>query len=665
MKIGTLLIYAMILFMLGGCSFFGMPAVSPQNNTVISFTPTPVQVPTRRFETKTPEATPTLEARTLVICLGSQPETLYPYGGQMLAMQSVLEAVYDGPIDRNSFGYRPVILKKLPNLLDGDAQIQPVLVQEGDLIVDDNGELNLLSMGDVIHPAGCQSPDCAISYAGGEVEMDQMVVTFTLLENLIWADGEPLTAHDSEYSYRLDADPDTPTDKYLIMRTASYEAIDELTTRWVSLPGFLDQTYFLNFWTPFPEHVWGQYTASELLEEESAEKPLSWGPYVIEEWKDGAYILMSRNPNYFRAYQGLPKFDQLIFRFIGDDPDVNLSLLLSGECDVLDQDASYFLKESSTIISSQAEQEIKAYFVPAPVWEYIYFSLQPSETWQGFSAKGAFQDLRLRQAIALCLDRQRVVDDVFFGQSHVPIGYLPAVHPLFNSHLPTYGFDVEAGSALLDEIGWIDDDNNSTTPRLYQGGDERIRPGTELAFYYWTTTSEVRTKVTQILAESLAQCGIVANVQQWTPEAFFSEGPSGPLYSRSFDILQFSFRTGELPPCDSWLTENIPGDPILTDINGNLLYPLGWSGVNISGFSNPEFDQACKTALSLLPGQSGYTEAHLEAQEAFARELPSIPLFTYVKLAVTRPDMCGFIIDSTAYSEMWNIEAFDYGSGCK
>ena len=51
-------------------------------------------------------------------------------------------------------------------------------------------------------------------------------------------------------------------------------------------------------------------------------------------------------------------------------------------------------------------------------------------------------------------------------------------------------------------------------------------------------------------------------------------------------------------------------------------------------------------------------------QEIFASELPVIPLYLRLKLAVTRPDMCGFTLDPTAISEMWNIEAFDFGEDC-
>lgn len=58
-------------------------------------------------------------------------------------------------------------------------------------------------------------------------------------------------------------------------------------------------------------------------------------------------------------------------------------------------------------------------------------------------------------------------------------------------------------------------------------------------------------------------------------------------------------------------------------------------------------------------------ENHLKALEIFAKDLPAIPLYRCLKFAVTRLDRCGFGLDPTADSEMWNIEAFSYGPGCR
>ena len=87
----------------------------------------------------------------------------------------------------------------------------------------------------------------------------------------------------------------------------------------------------------------------------------------------------------------------------------------------------------------------------------------------------------------------------------------------------------------------------------------------------------------------------------------------------------------------------------------------GWGGQNDPGFADAAYDAACNEALGSLPGQPAYEAAHKEVQAIFAEQLPVAPLYLRLKLAVTRPDMCGFIMDPTANSEFWNIEMFDYG----
>jgi len=77
---------------------------------------TPVQV--IRNVTPTPEPT---GPRTLVICEANESGSLYDFETDNISAYVILAAVYDGPIDSNSYGYQPVILEKLPNLADGDA----------------------------------------------------------------------------------------------------------------------------------------------------------------------------------------------------------------------------------------------------------------------------------------------------------------------------------------------------------------------------------------------------------------------------------------------------------------------------------------------------------------------------------------------------------------
>jgi peptide/nickel transport system substrate-binding protein len=215
--------------------------------------------------TPAPEVPTEVAPRTLVVCLGQEPDTLFLYGSNMLATSQVQNAIWDGPIDANSFDYQPVILEKLPSLADGDALINAVPVAEGDTVVTDAAEIATLTAttadaeGTKVRPAGCRSTDCAVVYDGTNVtEMDQMEVTFKWLPGLLWSDGTPLTAADSVYDFELNGDPDVPAaSRYLYDHTASYAAPDELTNVWTGLPGYMDATYFINVWQPLPQHILG------------------------------------------------------------------------------------------------------------------------------------------------------------------------------------------------------------------------------------------------------------------------------------------------------------------------------------------------------------------------------------------------------------------------
>ncbi len=338
--------------------------------------------------TPEPEMPTEAEPRTLVLCLGQEFDTLYIYGGNMAAALNIQNAIYDGPIDTNTFAYQPVILEKLPSIADGDAVIQAVDVAEGDSVVDNDGNPATLTAkttdaaGTIVRPAGCRAADCAVEYDGTNVtQMDQMVVTFKLLPDLLWSDGTPLKASDSVYSWVLNADPDTPTaSRYTFEHSASYEATDDVTTVWTGLPGFMDATYYINFTQPLPEHVMGQYTAADIVTNFQAQQMwLGWGPYIIDEYVPGEAVYAHKNPNYFRADEGLPKFENMIYRFIGEDANAAIAALLAGDCDVIDQTTS-LEGQSELLLELQASGQLNPTFVTGTVWEHIDWNEQPVES---------------------------------------------------------------------------------------------------------------------------------------------------------------------------------------------------------------------------------------------------------------------------------------------
>lgn len=599
----------------------------------------------------TPTPQPVVEGpRTLVICQGEEPETLYIYdsqAGQALASKHIQEAIYDGPIDNRSFDFQPVILEKLPSLGEGDAVIETVTMETGDLVVDDADQVVILEPGVVVRPAGCYSSECAVEFTGDPLEMEQMVVTFQLREGLSWSDGEPLTVNDSVYSFELLKDPDTPANRYTTDRTASYEASDDYTVVWIGLPGFRDTTYFTNFWPPLPEHIWGDLTALELVEaDESTRMPMGWGPYTITEWVAGDHITLVKNENYWRADEGLPYFDSVIFQFVGQDADANLAALLAGQCDVVDQTAQLD-SQGRLLLELEAVGKLNAVFANDTIWEHVDFGIDPAPSYE---RPDFFQDVRVRRALAYCMDRQRVVEEVMGGQSVVLDTYLSPSHPLYEADVRQYPFDPVAGSELLEEAGWIDDDGDPATPRIAQDV-EGVPDGTLLEFSYYVANSPRQQEAAGLLRASMAECGVQANVEIWDRPEYTAPGPEGPIFGRSFDVSHFAWVwvAGVEPPCNLYLSSAIPSEE------------NGWDGANVSGFTDEEYDAACLDALQLLPGQPNYERHHREAQTIFAEQLPVVPLYPWFKLAATNPELRGFEMDITARSEMWNIEEFRYG----
>ena len=632
----------LLIFLISAC---GLPFSGGSAVSTVDVTPTPMLA-------STPAA-----PRVLTVCLGSEPNTLYPFAGPNDAALSVLAAIDDGPIDTISYENVPVILKKLPSFADGDAQIKPVTVSAGSLIVDAGGNLTSLTVGTRVRPASCRADGCAITYDGvTALQMDQMIVNFSLRSDITWSDGTPLTAEDSAYAYQLAADKNAKGSRFLIDRTQAYEATDTTTTQWWGIPGFIDPTFSTNFWSPAPKHVWSKFTASDLPQIDVASRsPIGWGPYMIQEWVAGDHITLTKNPYYFRASEGYPKFDQVTFRFI-PDPNAAISELTAGRCDVLDPSINL---DTQIALLQQLQQsgQAQALFAPGMSIEWLGLGINPASYDDGYNTeKGDRQNIladpRTRQAIAFCLDRQKVVDTVLFGQSSVPNSFTPPDHPLYDASLPAYHFDPAAGSQLLEQVGWKDLDGNPATPRLAVSV-KNVAAGTPLVLNYFTTSTAQRRQAVDIFTQSLAQCGIGVKVQYYSQNDLYTSGPLGPLFGRSFDLVQYAMSTTDTePPCNWFMSNEIPNAQ------------NHWIGLNVSGYKNPDYDTACNTARSALPSEKSFTDSYHQAQAIFASELPSIPLYYRLKVAAARADLCHFDLDASA-NPLWNIEAFDMGPACK
>jgi peptide/nickel transport system substrate-binding protein len=595
--------------------------------------------------TPAPTATPA-GPTTLNICSSEEPSSLYLYADNSEAARAIRQAIYDGPFDKQ--GYEPVavILENVPALDTAGAVLQAVTVTEGTLIVDADDVVRPLRAGVRVRPAGCKDGNCVVEYTGGEMQMDQLVVTFTLKSGLTWSDGTPLTASDSVYSFELNADAATPGDKTRVQRTASYTASDDRTSVWTGLPGYRDPGYRTNFWTPLPRHAWSATAAADLSASPMAtQTPLGWGPYVINQWLPGDRITLTRNANYWRADESLPQFNELNFIFVAD-PAASLS---SGECDLaLPSDAS-----AADLQAAGAQ----VYYAPAGSWQHLELGIKPLTYDDGLNVfvdrADYFGDVRMRQALAMCIDRAALVAQFAMGQGAVPNAYLPPEHPLSNSGANSYSFDPAAANAIFDELGWLTSADGVRVNQFYIGAMQ----GVPLSLNLQVADDEESLAIATLLQQSMDDCGVAVNILSASAEQAFASGPSGAVFGRAFDLAAFAWPFTEQSACSLYLSDAVPGPDLSS-------YAYGWGGWNISGFQSGDYDAACQAAMISLPGEPGYGDAEHQAQAFYAEQLPSIPLFVPYELAAARVDFCGFSLEAGS-SLLQAIENYGYAEWCE
>lgn len=613
--------------------------------------PDPAPEPTA---TQLPTPTP-LPPKPMTVCLGAEPTTLFLYGDDSLAATAVRHALYENLYTTLNYDYQPQGLQKLPSLSEGDARIGLVEVNEGDLIVNSAGNVVFLVPGVQFVRGDGEFITFDRSLAAEDAEpllMQQMEVDFTF-KAMTWSDGMPVTAADSVFSYEVAADSNLPSDQTKIERTAGYEATGDLTLTWTGLPGFLDPEYFTNVWTPLPQHQLGDFSTAELLAVDSpAPQPLSSGPFVVAEWRPGEALILRSNPNYYRADLGLPHITELTLRFdLAGETAVDQ---IAAGCDIVTHDAIN-LSQTPDVLEAAEAGTLLATFVSNNIFEHIDFGINSWENYGDGARNGRpdwFEDVRVRQAITLCTNRQQMVDEITYGQSRILHAYIPDDHPLYPDAAEAWEYDPALGNSLLDEVGLEDTDGDGFRELVERDLSSTIVATTTMSITLGTNSeSDIRLRINELVAADLAECGLQVNLYDVSANDWFDDGPFSPLFGRRFDLATFAWRTGIHPPCGLYLSSNVTG-PEERGFGG-------WGNINATGWIDEDYDAACSTALAALPGTPEYESSNREAVQIFTEELPIIPLFHYLKTAVIHPNVLNFQPDASQPSELWNLAEID------
>ncbi len=438
-----------------------------------------------------------------------------------------------------------------------------------------------------------------------KVSDDGLTYEFKLKKNIKWHDGTPLTAKDFVYTIQRARTNKSPWPAMAYGRISSEQAPDDQTLIIkLSEPNaaLLSQLALaVSFFQPIPKQ------AVESLGDKFATQPVLSGPYKFKEMQTGLKLVLERNAdfNWGPAWQPGPSYPQnLEFRVVKEYATM-LAGLESGEIDIVDDVQAKDVARLKATGKVQISPRLSPGMDPTIIMN---------------TSKAPWDDVRVRKAVNLAMDRQAMIKVVALGLGLEQKGPIPASGYGYWSGVDKigYGFDLSQAKALMKEAG-------------YTPGSSGIleKDGKPLKFTMKALDYDPYNKVAQIVKEQLKALGIDADIQlQPRPEAL-ADASAG-----KYDLLVMMV-PGAVP--DARATMN------------SLFHSTRAGTTNIMQVKDPDLDKLLDAALRTIdPAKSmGYAA---EAQKMAVEKAYSVPLYQPQRFLGATTRVKGLIVnEKTSY----------------
>ena len=341
---------------------------------------------------------------------------------------------------------------------------------------------------------------------------DRRTLTLLLRDDVRWHDGPLTTSRDVRFTLEVARDPASGYPRASDLECV--RAVETPDAGTVRLTYCRPQERFPDVLTELailPAHLLDTVPPGRMASASFNQRPVGNGPYRFVEHVPNRRWVFEANPGFPAALGGAPRIGRLVVVVV-DEPTTKLAGLVSGELDV----AGIAPMHASVVrkVEGRAVLEYPLLLTYGLVWN---------------TARAPFDDPRLRRALTLALDRQRIVSAYLYGFGEIADGPVPPEHPLAVS-VPRLPFDRAAAGALLDSLGW----------RVGPGG-ERARDGRLLAFTLLTVGTSDNV-LEQLIQADLAAVGVRVRIRQLELGAFLAAAQSA---SRDYDALVTGM-TGDL-----------------------------------------------------------------------------------------------------------------------
>ena len=302
---------------------------------------------------------------------------------------------------------------------------------QGYLTVDDNGwQQKLAEYAREILPATEHNP----------------IVVFQLRPGVMFHDGHVFDAHDVAFTFEAIMNP-----KNLSPRIPDYEpvkrveVVDPLTVRIVYKRLYSPA---LGTWAMgiLPEHLLND----EALKKEAIRlgkdpqrfsmrqssfnrHPVGCGPFVFREWKSDQYIVLDRFCDY---WEGPPNYERYVYRIVPD--------LLTQEMEFYAGTIDSYNVQPHQVERLRNDPRYQNFSGPSFGYTYIGYNMR----------REPFNDVRVRRALSMAVDVDKIIDYVLYGQGERITGPFVKQTDYYNHRVEPVPYDPRAALSLLEEAGW-------------------------------------------------------------------------------------------------------------------------------------------------------------------------------------------------------------------
>ena len=263
------------------------------------------------------------------------------------------------------------------------------------------------------------------------VSEDGLTWTFELRQGVTFHDGSSFDPEDVVEKFERAMDPDSGhTNSQYYESIESIEAVDEDTVAF-HLSG---PSSSLLYNLARPDSVINPSGTAAT----QAAQPVGTGPFVFAEYAPGSHVTLERFDSYWE--EGLPYLDSATFRIISD-PNARFAALQAGDIDMI----------GVALLPEQFQQVLAN-----PDLKGTQGTGTAEITMAMNNAREPFDDVRVRQAVTLAIDKNAIVEGAMFGLGTVIGTHMSPSEGYYIDLSETYPYDPQRARELLAEAGYAD-----------------------------------------------------------------------------------------------------------------------------------------------------------------------------------------------------------------